>query len=211
METIRKPKWEVTWVDTLEQMDSMLEECFRETLISLDTETADWKRGNKFDYLALIQIGLPHKKKTFIVDAIAFSGGQRDEEASAFVGLKTLLENPGIEFIIQYAPFERRHLKRSNIELADCKVSDTRVMAKKLYPSLVGGFGLQNLSKELLEKEISKEQQTSNWAVRPLSQEQIDYAALDPEITYEVYLKIKEDALTVDIDVDNVRWVGVKR
>lgn len=211
---VRKPKWAVVWVDTQEALDSLVEECLTETLISLDTETANWDKrkggGPHVDYLALIQVGLPSKEKTFIIDAIAFSGGKRENEEAAFAGLKNLMETDGIEFIIQYAPFEQRHLKRSNIELANLKVSDTRVMAKKLYPHFPK-YGLLDLVKNLLDKEISKEQQVSDWSLRPLTQAQIDYAALDPEITYEVYKKIKEDALMVDINVDNVRWVGVGR
>jgi ribonuclease D len=214
METIRKPKWEVFWIATYPELESMLKECKQETLISLDTETANWdvKRGGgpHVDYLALIQIGLPRTERTFIVDALAFTGGDRDKEAEAFVGLKDLLEDEDIEFIIQYAPFERRHFQRSNVELANSRVSDTRVMAKKLYPSF-RKYGLQDLVANLLDKEISKDMQVSDWTRRPLTQQQIDYAALDPEITYEVYKKIKEDAEEREVDVDNVRWTSKGR
>lgn len=207
MEEMRKPNWEVFWVDTQEELDFVLEECEKHDLISLDVETADWRKGNDHDYLALIQLGIPALERTFLIDAIAFTNGDRNKEETAFVGLKRLLENTDIEFIIQYAPFEQRHFRRSGVELADSNVSDTRVMAKKLHPYFAK-YGLQDLAREVLGVDITKGPQTSDWSVRPLTQAQIDYAALDPEITYLVYKKLKEDAQAVDLDISSVEWAG---
>lgn len=210
MEEMRKPNWEVFWVDTEEELEFVLQECEKHDLISLDVETADWRKGPQHDYLALIQLGIPALERTFLIDAIAFTGGDRNKEEAAFAGLKQLLENTDIEFIIQYAPFEERHFKRSNVELSSCTVSDTRVIAKKLHPYFAK-YGLQDLARELLEVDITKGPQTSDWAQRPLTQAQIDYAALDPEITYLVYKKLKEDAQEVDLDVSSVEWAGKGR
>jgi ribonuclease D len=51
--------------------------------------------------------------------------------------------------------------------------------ASKLVRTFTDRHGLKELCKELLGKEISKQQQSSDWGVTELSQEQKEYAAND--------------------------------
>ncbi|MFC2086757.1 3'-5' exonuclease [Bacteroidota bacterium] len=50
--------------------------------------------------------------------------------------------------------------------------------------------GLKKMSAIILHKRISKSQQTSNWENNPLTQAQINYAATDAWICFEIYNKL---------------------
>jgi DNA polymerase I len=52
--------------------------------------------------------------------------------------------------------------------------------------------GLKDLAKEILNIEVSKELQTSDWSVTKLSQEQLEYAALDAVLTVKIFNKQRE-------------------
>jgi hypothetical protein len=63
---------------------------------------------------------------------------------------------------------------------------------KKKHPSPKGvSFSLKNLTKRVLGVDISKEEQTSNWFVRPLRDEQLKYAYMDSELAMVLYEKFE--------------------
>lgn len=59
-------------------------------------------------------------------------------------------------------------------------------MASKLCRTYTEGHGLKAILKEILNVEVSKEQQTSNWGAENLSEEQLLYAAKDVEYLHEL-------------------------
>ncbi|MEO0589529.1 MAG: ribonuclease D [Pseudomonadota bacterium] len=65
-------------------------------------------------------------------------------------------------------------------------------IASKLVRTYTDRHGLKNLSKELLDVDISKQQQSSDWGGPVLSEEQRDYAASDVR-----YLHRLRDELTL--------------
>lgn len=90
--------------------------------------------------------------------------------------------------------FELKHLLHKGVYtkrlgcslLADRVLSgDRRELKEEL--GLSRSAGLKDLAKELLGLEISKEQQTSDWSQENLSQEQIEYAALDAVLTVKIF------------------------
>ena len=50
--------------------------------------------------------------------------------------------------------------------------------------------GLRTLCKDVLGREMDKTWQCSDWAARPLSEEQLTYAALDADVLVRIYLKL---------------------
>ena len=99
-------------------------------------------------------------------------------------------------FVAHNALFELKHLMHHGIVLqrlgcsllADRVINGDRVRLKKDL-GLSQKAGLKDLSKEFLNFEISKELQTSDWAVSELSTEQIEYAALDAILTAKIFLR----------------------
>ena len=68
-------------------------------------------------------------------------------------------------------------------------------IASKLVRTYTDRHGLKNLSKELLDVDISKQQQSSDWGGPVLSDEQRDYAASDVR-----YLHRLRDELTLRLE-----------
>lgn len=91
--------------------------------------------------------------------------------------LKALMNNPDVEKIFHFARFDVAVLKR------DLGVDVAPIYCTKIASALVRTYtdahGLKNLCKELLNVDLSKQQQSSDWASESLSKAQLEYAASD--------------------------------
>jgi len=91
--------------------------------------------------------------------------------------LKKLLEDENREVIFHFARFDVAVLLHALG--IDCnKVYCTKI-ASKLTRTYTDRHGLKDLCRELLGIDISKQQQSSDWAAETLSQAQLEYAASD--------------------------------
>ena len=91
--------------------------------------------------------------------------------------LKKLLANPKITKLFHYARFDISTLKYYlNI---DCTPVYCTKIASKLVRTYTDRHGLKELCRELLDIEISKQQQSSDWGAAELSEQQLEYAAYD--------------------------------
>lgn len=167
------PSWESEWVDSVERLRQICEQFTTEALLTLDTETHGWQTGN--EKLCLVQIGVPRTRQVYLIDPLAIG----DLEA-----LRPCLEMATPEIIAHNASFEERQLDRHNIKIRG--IVDTLPLSRKLRPDLPN-HTLKTCARLLVDIEMSKAQQTSDWSTRPLSEEQLRYAALDAEIVFEVY------------------------
>jgi len=64
-------------------------------------------------------------------------------------------------------------------------------IASKLVRTYTSGHGLKDVCRELLGVDLSKEQQSSDWAAPTLSAEQLDYAAADVLYLHEIKGKLE--------------------
>lgn len=91
--------------------------------------------------------------------------------------LKALLSDTSVEKIFHFARFDIAVLHR------DLGISVTPVFCTKVASGLVRTYtdrhGLKEICRELLAVDISKQQQSSDWAADELSDAQLDYAASD--------------------------------
>ena len=168
-----KPTWQSEWVETPARLQEIAALFAAEELITLDTETAGWQTGN--ERLCLVQVGIPSTQKVYLIDPLVIG----DLEP-----LRAALENDKPEVIAHNASFEERQLGRHNIRIRG--IIDTLPLSRKLRPDLPN-HTLKTCAKLLVGFDMSKAQQTSDWSARPLSPEQLHYAALDAEIVFEVY------------------------
>lgn len=171
-----RPEWEFAWVTTDGELQQFVARALTEPQISIDTETAGWQTGN--EKLCLIQIGLPAQKFVGILDPLAIPN---------LALLAPLVEGDLPIKIAHNASFEEKQLGRHKLKLRG--IVDTLVMARSLRPDLPN-HTLQTCCRHLLQLDVSKEEQTSDWSVRPLSRSQLDYARLDAEIAYKVYAEL---------------------
>jgi ribonuclease D len=105
--------------------------------------------------------------------------------------LSKILENDNILKIAHYARFEIgiiKHYLNAQIKNVYC----TKI-ASKLCRTYTDKHGLYDITKELLNITLNKSQQSSDWGLKDLSEDQKQYAALD--VLYLHRLKEKLDLM----------------
>jgi ribonuclease D len=102
---------------------------------------------------------------------------QMDRQNYDCPNLTALLVNPDVEKIFHFARFDVAVLKR------DLGVDIGPIFCTKIASALTRTYtdlhGLKYLCKELLNIDLSKQQQSSDWASESLSDAQLEYAASD--------------------------------
>jgi len=91
--------------------------------------------------------------------------------------LKALLADPGKLKIFHFARFDIAMLSKW-LGVMPQPIYCTKI-ASRLTRTYTDRHGLKDLTKELLGKEISKQQQSSDWGAETLSEAQVSYAADD--------------------------------
>jgi len=91
--------------------------------------------------------------------------------------LKALMENKAVTKIFHFARFDVVMLKKwLGVEIAP--IFCTKI-ASRLVRTYTDRHGLKDVTREILGIELSKEQQSSDWAASDLSPAQLEYAAAD--------------------------------
>lgn len=135
--------------------------------VAIDTETLGLKPQR--DRLCLVQLSAGDGD----AHLVKFAG--RDDYAAP--RLRALLTDPGVLKIFHYARFDVAMLKTwLGVDVAP--IYCTKI-ASKLARTYTDKHGLKDLVKELLNIDLSKQQQSSDWAAATLSPEQLNYAASD--------------------------------
>lgn len=169
-----QPKNPISWVDSAAGLDRLVELLAVEDVIALDVETA-----LDFSSLCLVQIGT--RTRTWIIDALRV----RDLGALARV-----LADRKIIKVIHNAKFERRILAKEGLEIT--AVFDTLEASRRNHGrDVIGGHSLAAVVERELEVHLNKSEQTSNWTRRPLSLEQLAYAAADVEVLIELDARMR--------------------
>ena len=105
--------------------------------------------------------------------------------------LKAVLADKRITKIFHYARFDMTTMRR-HLGIMATPVYCTKI-ASRLVRTYTDRHGLKDLCKELLGVDLSKEQQSSDWAATKLSSAQIHYAAAD--VLHLHALKAKLDTM----------------
>lgn len=145
-------------------------------IIGLDTETfMDFStRKNR---LSLLQLASP-TGEVIVVDALAAGL----EEA------RDLIEDPKAMMAAHNARFDDGVLRQAGFAVAG--LVDTLKLARRTLR--LKSFSLASVSDHLFGMRLDKTHQLSNWRKRPLSREQLDYAALDAQIALQVFQELTE-------------------
>lgn len=134
--------------------------------IAIDTETQGLNPLR--DRLCLIQMsagdGTAH--------LVQFETGGYDAP-----NLKRVLADPDILKIYHFARFDLAVIQRY-LGIMTTPVYCTKV-ASRLVRTYTDRHGLKDLCRELIGLDLSKQQQSSDWAAKDLSKEQLNYAASD--------------------------------
>ncbi|MBI2893929.1 MAG: DEAD/DEAH box helicase [Deltaproteobacteria bacterium] len=170
-----EPRNAVVWVDQEEDLRSMCEAAVGESVIGLDVETA-------LDLATLCLIQIAARDRTWIIDPLAIGD---------LSPLKPLLASSTVTKVIHNARFERRVLAKHGLWLN--AVFDTLEASRERHGvDALGGHSLAAVCERELGVALDKEEQTSNWARRPLSESQMRYAAAGAEVV----LRLKAEAFS---------------
>jgi len=102
---------------------------------------------------------------------------QLDRNGYHCPNLKALLADPAREKIFHFARFDVAVLLR-DLGVETAPVFCTKI-ASKLVRTYTDRHGLKDVAREIAGVELSKQQQSSDWAAETLTGAQIDYAASD--------------------------------
>ena len=137
--------------------------------ITIDTETLGL--NIKRDRLCLIQLRNESNKKVYLIKF------DKDISPANSKNIKSLLEDKSLNKIFHYARFDMAVLKE-NLNINVRNVFCTKI-ASKLTRTYSSKHGLKDLVKEILNIELDKTEQTSDWSQKNLTKQQIQYAMND--------------------------------
>lgn len=164
------PRNTIYWVDTEEKVKHVAEVIDDLDVIGLDCETPP-----SFSPLALLQISTEFAN--YLIDPFAVS----------LASLLDALECERPTKVIHCAQFERRVLGERGIDLGG--VFDTHAESKRLRGTVSGGHSLAAVSMREIGVYLDKSPRLSDWMKRPLSPEQLLYAAADVEVLLPIHAK----------------------
>ena len=148
-------------------------------IVAIDTETM----GLKFhrDRLCMIQLSGGDGKAHLVQVS-----REELEKKDKFVNLKKILSNEKLTKLFHFARFDIAVLE-NNVCKIHGPVYCTKI-ASKLCRTFGARHGLSDLCRDILDLELNKQNQTSDWGSKELNVSQLNYAASDV-----LYLhKIKE-------------------
>lgn len=145
--------------------------------IAIDTETMGL--NNARDRLCVLQLSNGDGSAHLV---------QFQPDNFAAPNLKKLLSNKESTKILHFARFDIAVIKKYlGIELEN--IFCTKI-ASRLARTYTDAHGLKELCKELLDIQLSKQQQSSDWGAKELSKEQLKYAASDVIYLHRIRAKL---------------------
>ena len=123
----------------------------------------------------------PHRDALCVVQLSAGDGTahvvQLDRATYHAPNLRALMSDQTVRKIFHFARFDVATLQR-HLGIMTTPIYCTKI-ASKLVRTYTDRHGLKDLTRELLGVELSKQQQSSDWGTRELSEAQLTYAASD--------------------------------
>lgn len=145
-------------------------------VIGLDTETF-WDRDSQINRLSLLQLASP-TGEIVVIDAL--SAGI---EAS-----RPLIEDPNALMAAHNAKFDEGVLRQNGFEVAG--LVDTLKLSRRTLQ--LHSHSLASVAAHLFELTLDKQYQLSDWGRRPLSREQLYYAAMDAVVALRVFQELAD-------------------
>lgn len=160
-------------VTSAERLEEVASHCEKQPVLAIDTEFA--RTSTYYPIVGLIQIY--DGESCFLIDPL---------EVTDLSCLSTLLTDDSIVKVF-HACSEDIEVFKYCIGVAPTPVFDTQIAAAMLGD----GFSLsyQKLVEKNLSIDVPKEETRSDWLQRPLTDSQLQYAALDVIYLFEVYHK----------------------
>lgn len=184
-----KPRLPVHYIDSETALESMLISLKPVKQIALDAERASGFRYSQRAYLIQISTG----SDIFLVDPSALT-----EVSDDWAAKLAEVINP-ITWLLHAATQDLPCL--AELGLFPSSLIDTELASRLAGLERVG---LGSIALELLDLELAKEHSAADWSLRPLSEEMLDYAALDVDVMFEIW-----EALRIRLeDQGKLQWAN---
>ncbi|AKG24507.1 3'-5' exonuclease [Calothrix sp. 336/3] len=195
------------YLTSTSEIQSLIREISQKQILWIDTEVANFQTKNP--QLSLIQVlDEPEDMsgdRAFILDVL-------DNPQGREIFIREIMVNPSIEKVFHNANYDLKFLGGKQ----GVNITCTLELAKKIpyYLLPVANYQLKTLATHLCEFfQIDKQEQSSDWGKRPLSDEQIEYALLDCIYLAQIHKKlltitaqIHPEPHTENIDVLTARY-----
>ena len=182
--------------------------------VSIDTETLGL--NIKRDRLCLIQLRNETDKKVYLIKF------EEDLSPKLSKNIKTLLQNNNLTKIFHFGRFDMAVLKE-NLNINVKNVFCTKI-ASKLTRTYSSKHGLKDLVYEILDIQLDKTEQSSDWSKKRLTKKQIEYAMNDVLYLSEIKNSLNDKLmkqkrlrlfkslmkfLEIRVDLDLQGWEGI--
>lgn len=174
------------FITTQEGLHALSERLSGCTRIAVDLEAAGFHRYS--DRVCLLQISTV--SESVVLDTLAL------DPSSA---IRPALEDPACEVVVHGADYDMRLLDR------DLGITPNHLFDTQIAASLIGepSIGLASLLDKYLDVQVSKKHQRADWAMRPLTQDMLEYAASDTNHLFEL-ADLLSDKVT---ELNRTTWV----
>ncbi len=167
------------YINSQDQLGGVIDLIKKTKLVALDTEFT--RETTYYPILSIIQVALKNSSNSqelFIIDCL--SGINLEEFFTVIADVKIIK--------ILHSSTQDLQIFNHKSNLLPQGIIDTQIMAN--FCGFDFSVGYSNLVENFFQKSLSKDQQRSDWQLRPLSARQIEYALLDVVFLQEIYEKL---------------------
>ncbi|TYI46876.1 hypothetical protein E1A91_D13G134600v1 [Gossypium mustelinum] len=193
---------DIIWVDELNGLGKATCHIEGSKVVGLDCE---WKpnyvKGSKPNKVSIMQIA--SDKKVFILDLIKLYNDVPDVLDNC---LTHILRSPRILKLGYNFHCDVKQLAQSYGDLECFKCYNMLLDIQNIFEDPRGG--LSGLAEKILGAGLNKTRRNSNWEQRPLSQNQLEYAALDAAVLIQIFYRVCDHSHAADaLDGHNkIEW-----
>ena len=167
-------------INSVEDFNSVEKSFLKSKKICIDTEFV--RENTYYPILSLVQLNI--NNEIFILDCY--------DKQSLLEKLKNILIDNDVLKIFHDCE-QDIEIIQSNLNIHIKNIFDTQIA--NAFVSLEHHISYKNLVKKLLNKDVKKDQQHSNWIKRPLTKKQINYAGKDVLYLEELFGKLYKSLL----------------
>ena len=168
-----KKKKEIYFIESEDDKEFIIDSLVNEKLIGIDTEF-NWRK-TYFPELSLLQIST--ESKILLIDFLKFK---------KLKFLKEILENKD-KLIIMHSSRSDATVLNTNLKIQLKNTFDIQIAEKLISQGDIKNYGLIVL--DYFGFKLAKSETNSNWLKRPLTKNQLEYAAEDVNYLIPIYKK----------------------
>ncbi|XP_041016662.1 uncharacterized protein LOC121259220 isoform X1 [Juglans microcarpa x Juglans regia] len=193
---------DINWVDEVDGLRNAtchFEGC---KVVGVDCEwKPNYEKGSKPNKVSIMQIA--SEKMVFIFDLIKLF---EDVPHILDICMTRILQSPRILKLGYNFQCDMKQLAHSYGELECFRQYEMLLDIQNVFKERRGG--LSGLAKKILGAGLNKTRRNSNWEQRPLTQNQLEYAALDAAVLVRIFLHVcsHSQPATVSGGHDKIDW-----